>query len=109
MIKILPPKLFYCQNPIFATEKIYLMETKTLFEKAVALSNSLNTKPNNEILLQLYGLYKQATKGDVKVDPPANLFDLVAKAKYEAWAALKGTSIQDAQNEYINLVYKLKG
>jgi acyl-CoA-binding protein len=99
MIKILPPKLFYCQNPIFATDKIYVMESKSLFEKAVADSNSLNTKPSNETLLQLYSLYKQATKGDVNIDPPENPFDFVAKAKYEAWAALKGTSIKDAQNE----------
>ena len=85
------------------------MEAKSLFEKAVAESKSLNSKPSNETLLQLYSLYKQATKGDVDTDPPANPFDFVAKAKYEAWVALKGKSTEDAQQEYINLVEKLKG
>lgn len=86
-----------------------MMEPKSLFEKAVADSNTLHTKPSNETMLQLYSLYKQATKGDVNTGPPESPFDFVAKAKYEAWAALKGTSIKDAQDEYINLVNKLKG
>jgi acyl-CoA-binding protein len=33
----------------------------------------------------------------------------VGKAKYEAWAALKGKSRDEAMREYIELVRKLKG
>lgn len=84
------------------------MEVKTLFEKAVEDSETLKDRPSNDTLLQLYSLYKQATIGDVNVDPPANPFDFVAKAKYEAWTALKGKSTSEAQQEYINLVNKLK-
>jgi diazepam-binding inhibitor (GABA receptor modulating acyl-CoA-binding protein) len=82
---------------------------RELFEKAVAESKTLSEKPSNEILLKLYSLYKQATEGDVNTDPPANPFDFVSKAKYEAWSGLKGKSKEEAMNEYINLVNSLKG
>jgi len=88
--------------------KMNVMEVKSLFEKAVDDSKTLSQRPSNETLLQLYSLYKQATEGDVNTEPPANPFDFVAKAKYEAWSALKGKSIAEAQQEYINLVNKLK-
>ncbi len=84
------------------------MEVKSLFEKAVEESEKLKQRPSNETLLQLYSLYKQSTDGDVSVSPPENPFDFVAKAKYESWTALKGKSKQDAQQEYINLINKLK-
>jgi diazepam-binding inhibitor (GABA receptor modulator, acyl-CoA-binding protein) len=83
------------------------MDQKQLFEQAVADSKELSERPSNETLLQLYSWYKQATEGDVNGDAP-NMFDFVAKAKYEAWAALKGKSTEQAQLEYINLVQKLK-
>jgi diazepam-binding inhibitor (GABA receptor modulator, acyl-CoA-binding protein) len=85
------------------------MELKEQFEKAVAESKQLPTKPDNEVLLQLYSLYKQGTEGDVNVEPPSNMFDFVGKAKYEAWQSLKGKTKDDAMNEYIALVTKLKG
>lgn len=84
------------------------MEIKSLFERAVADSNSMKSKPSNETLLQLYSLYKQATVGDIDIAPPENPFDFMAKAKYEAWLSLKGKTIKEAQNQYINLVNKLK-
>ncbi|HEV7780024.1 MAG TPA: acyl-CoA-binding protein [Chitinophagaceae bacterium] len=84
------------------------MELKELFEQAAADSKNLSEKPSNETLLLLYSLYKQGSLGDVSTDPPANPFDFVAKAKYEAWAALKGKSTSDAMTDYIELVQKLK-
>ena len=95
--------------PKFAIPKQCMMEVQTLFENAVEDSKRLKQKPSNDTLLQLYSLYKQSTVGDVNVDPPPNPFDFVAKAKYEAWVALKGRSMEDAQHEYVNLVEKLKG
>lgn len=85
------------------------MELKEQFEKAVAESKNLPAKPDNETLLKLYSLYKQSTEGDVNVDAPANPFDFVSKAKYEAWNDLKGVPSQTAMMEYIALVNKLKG
>jgi acyl-CoA-binding protein len=83
------------------------MELTQQFEQAVSDSKNLSERPSNETLLQLYSLYKQATEGDVNGDAP-NMFDFVAKAKYEAWSSLQGKSKEDAQREYIELVRKLK-
>lgn len=84
------------------------MDLHQQFEQAVADSKELSEKPSNDTLLQLYSLYKQASEGDVNIDAPTNPFDFVAKAKYEAWDALKGKSKEAAMQEYIDLVSKLK-
>ena len=78
------------------------------FELAVAESKSLKERPDNEALLKLYSLYKQSTEGDITSDPPSNPFDFVNKAKHDAWAELKGKSKQEAMQEYISLIEKLK-
>ncbi|WP_018630937.1 acyl-CoA-binding protein [Niabella aurantiaca] len=85
------------------------MELDQQFEAAVAASKTLAEKPVNEILLQLYALYKQATEGDVHTEVPSNPFDFVAKAKYNAREEQKGKSKEAAMQEYIELVGKLKG
>lgn len=46
------------------------MDIKALFEKAITDSKSLNQKPGNDVLLQLYSLYKQSTEGDVSGEAP---------------------------------------
>lgn len=84
------------------------MDLTALFEQAVADSKSLSDRPSNDTLLQLYSLYKQATEGDINIDPPANPFDFVSKAKYEAWAGLKGKAKESAMQDYVQLVSKLK-
>jgi diazepam-binding inhibitor (GABA receptor modulating acyl-CoA-binding protein) len=85
------------------------MELKEQFETAVAGSKALTEKPANDTLLKLYSLYKQATEGDVNTEPPSNMFDFVARAKYEAWSKLKGKPKEEAMKEYIEIVTKLKG
>lgn len=85
------------------------MELQQLFEQAVANSKLLSEKPDNEILLKLYSLYKQATEGDTAESGPSNPFDFVAKFKHEAWAKLAGTSKESAMQQYIDLVNALKG
>ena len=84
------------------------MEIKEQFEAAVAASKQLSSKPSNDILLQLYSLYKQATIGDVDDDGPSNPFDIVGKAKHDAWAEQKGKSADAAMTEYVALVEGLK-
>ncbi|MCG7858503.1 acyl-CoA-binding protein [Flavihumibacter sp.] len=83
------------------------MDLNQQFEQAVAESKELKERPSNDTLLQLYSLYKQATEGDVNGEAPA-MFDFVAKAKYEAWSALQGKTQDEARQEYINLVQKLR-
>jgi acyl-CoA-binding protein len=85
------------------------MDQKEAFEKAVIDSKSLSSKPDNETLLRLYSLYKQATEGDISTENPPGMFDFVAKAKYDAWLKLKGTSADAARQQYIGLVRDLSG
>ena len=84
------------------------MDLKELFTQAVADSKTLSEKPDNDTLLKLYSLYKQGTEGDVNTDPPANTFDFVNKAKYNAWSELKGLTKESAMQQYIDLVTRLK-
>jgi diazepam-binding inhibitor (GABA receptor modulator, acyl-CoA-binding protein) len=84
------------------------MNLQEQFQNAVAESKTLAEKPSNETLLKLYSLYKQGTEGDVNTEPPTNPFDFVAKAKYEAWSGLKGKIKEEAMQEYITLVDRLK-
>ncbi|NCI46303.1 acyl-CoA-binding protein [Sediminibacterium soli] len=84
------------------------MDLSQQFEQAVAGSKLLSEKPDNETLLKLYSLYKQATEGDNPADAPSNPFDFVAKFKHEAWAKLKGTGRESAMQQYIGLVASLK-
>jgi diazepam-binding inhibitor (GABA receptor modulator, acyl-CoA-binding protein) len=80
---------------------------KAAFDKAVADSKKLPEKPDNQTLLQLYALYKQATEGDVEGKRPG-MMDMVGRAKYDAWAGVKGKGKDEAMNEYVELIESLK-
>jgi acyl-CoA-binding protein len=54
----------------------------------------------------MYGLYKQATDGDNTGTKPG-FSDLVGRAKWDAWAACKGQSGDDAKQTYIDLIDSL--
>ena len=77
------------------------------FDAAAAASKTLRKAPDNDTLLALYSLYKQASVGDVSGERPGAL-DMVNRAKFDAWSARKGTSREDAMRAYIDLVKKLK-
>jgi acyl-CoA-binding protein len=85
-----------------------MSELKTQFEAAVADSKKLPERPSNDVLLQLYALYKQATDGDVEGKRPG-FTDMVGRAKYDAWAAVKGTASDAAMTRYVELIASLKG
>lgn len=84
-----------------------MSDLKTRFEAAVANSKTLSERPDNSTLLKLYALYKQATVGDVEGKRPG-FTDMVGRAKYDAWAAIKGTAGDEAMNQYISLVESLQ-
>jgi carboxylesterase len=77
------------------------------FDAAAAASKTLRKAPDNDTLLALYSLYKQASVGDASGERPGAL-DMVNRAKYDAWMSRKGTSREDAMRAYIELVQKLK-
>ena len=76
------------------------------FEQAQKDVKTLTRRPENEDMLLLYACYKQATVGDVSGSRPG-MFDLVGRAKYDAWAALAGTSQAEAQASYVRKVRDL--
>lgn len=76
------------------------------FDAAVANSRKLATRPDNATLLKIYGLYKQATAGDV-VEKKPGFGDMIGRAKWDAWNALKGTGSDDAKQQYVALIQSL--
>ena len=80
---------------------------QTSFEAAVTDSKTLPEKPDNMTLLKVYALYKQASEGDVDGKRPG-FTDMVGRAKYDAWAAIKGQSQDDAKQAYVDLIESLK-
>ncbi|MFX0173448.1 MAG: acyl-CoA-binding protein [Candidatus Hodarchaeota archaeon] len=80
---------------------------KAEFDKAVKKANKLPNQPP-EVLLKMYGLYKQAIKGDIEGKRPGQM-NIKARYKYDAWASQKGMSKEEAMNSYIDLIKKLEG
>jgi len=83
------------------------MELKDKFKKATVESREFSIRPDNDTLLKIYSLYKQATEGDNNAEQPG-MFDFVAKAKYEAWNKLKGMSEDEAMQQYVDTIEGLK-
>jgi diazepam-binding inhibitor (GABA receptor modulating acyl-CoA-binding protein) len=77
------------------------------FAQAQQDVNGLAVRPDNNTMLKLYALYKQATKGDATGERPGG-FDFVQRAKFDAWNAIKGTSAEDAMQRYIDLGASLR-
>ena len=84
-----------------------MADLKTTFEKAVADSKNLPDRPDNQTLLKLYALYKQATSGDVDGKRPG-FTDMVGRAKWDAWNEVKGKDNAAAMQEYVDLIEGLK-
>ena len=85
-----------------------MSDLKAAFDAAVANSKSLAERPDNQTLLKIYALFKQATEGDVSGKRPG-FTDLVGRAKFDAWAGLQGTSSETAMQSYIDLIAALRG
>ena len=81
-------------------------DLKAKFEAAVANSKKLTVRPDNATLLKIYALYKQASAGDNTEKKPG-FGDMVGRAKWDAWNGFKGTSANDAMQQYIDLIESL--
>ena len=84
-----------------------MADLKKRFEQAVVDSKNLPEKPDNQTLLKIYALYKQASGGDVDGKRPG-FGDMVGRAKWDAWNTLKGKSGDEAMQEYVDLIESLK-
>jgi acyl-CoA-binding protein len=83
------------------------MSLQEQFEQAQADSKNLSERPDSGTLLKLYSLYKQGSSGDAEGKRPG-MTDMIGRAKFDAWAALKGTSTDEAMQQYIDLIEELK-
>jgi acyl-CoA-binding protein len=84
-----------------------MSDLNTLFETAQANSKLLAERPDNQTLLKIYGLFKQATTGDNTEKKPS-FSDIVARAKWDAWTSNKGLSADEARQQYIDLIESLR-
>lgn len=76
------------------------------FRQSVQTALELAERPDNDTLLQMYALYKQASAGDAHGEKPG-FFDFVGTAKYQAWEALRGVDPDEAKRRYVELVQRL--
>jgi acyl-CoA-binding protein len=83
------------------------MSLQEQFAQAQADSKNLPERPDNMTLLKIYALYKQGASGDATGERPG-FTDMIGRAKFDAWAALKGTSQEDAMQQYVDLIEDLK-
>lgn len=84
-----------------------MSDLDTRFITAAAEVQDLPERPDNQMLLKLYALYKQGSEGDVTGGRPG-MMAFVERAKYDAWAELSGTSQAEAKQAYVDLVEELK-
>lgn len=84
------------------------MTLQEQFAQALADSKNLDERPDNMTLLKMYALYKQASNGDADGDRPG-FTDLIGRAKWDAWNALKGITQEHAMQQYVDLIGDLKG
>ena len=85
-----------------------MSELDTKFETGAKEAKQLPSRPDNDTLLKLYALYKQATVSNVAGKRP-DFTNPVDRTKYDAWTNERGTSKEDAMHAYIDLVESLKG
>ena len=83
-----------------------MADLNAAFEDAVAQSKKLSQRPDNATLLSIYALYKQGTAGDNTEKKPS-FSDMVGRAKWDAWSKLKGTELDAAKQQYIDLIQSL--
>ena len=77
------------------------------FKSATERVTKLTKRPPNDIMLQLYALYKQANEGNVTGERPG-FADFEGRAKFDSWNKLQGKSLEDAKHEYVALVEQLE-
>ena len=83
-----------------------MSEADDVFNEAEARVKTLPARPSNQELLELYGLFKQGTEGDVSGKRPGML-DMKGRFKFDAWAARQGMSMEAAKAAYVTLVKDL--
>ncbi|XP_048465109.1 enoyl-CoA delta isomerase 2 [Rhincodon typus] len=85
---------------------VAMIATEAEFEKAKNKLKTLKNDPGNEVKLQIYALFKQATQGPCD-SPKPSMLDFVNKAKWDAWNSLGKTPKEEARQKYVDLIETL--
>lgn len=83
------------------------MSLQDQFNQALIDSKNLPERPDNMTLLKIYALFKQGSTGDASGERPG-MTDFIARAKFDAWAGLTGTTQETAMQDYVDLIASLK-
>lgn len=82
---------------------INLEELEKQFLNAANQIKESNLKLENDVMLKLYGYYKQGIMGDCNIECPA-FWQVKEKAKWEAWEQHRGMKKTHSMKKYIKLV-----
>ena len=83
--------------------QIAMITNSAEFILASNMVKKLKNRPTDTELLELYGLYKQATIGDINIEKPY-FFNFEAVGKWNAWDSYKGLSTYDSEVKYVKKV-----
>lgn len=89
--------------------ELAMSDLKAQFDEAVNYIQNAegDFKPSNDLKLEFYALYKQATEGDIRGKRPG-MMDFVGRAKYDAWEKVQGMSSEEAMQKYIERLEETK-
>ncbi|KAL1451784.1 hypothetical protein WDU94_006130 [Cyamophila willieti] len=86
------------------------MTTEEKFHAAVNVIRNLpksgSYQPSHDLMLRFYSYFKQATEGPCK-QPKPGFWDVVRKAKWDAWKKLGNMSKDDAMKGYVEELRKI--
>ncbi|XP_046613189.1 acyl-CoA-binding domain-containing protein 5 [Neodiprion virginianus] len=86
------------------------MTTEEKFHAAVNVIRNLPKngayQPSNELMLRFYSYYKQATEGPCQ-QPKPGFWEVVRKAKWDAWMRLGNMGRVEAMNNYVDELKKI--
>ncbi|GAB3637387.1 hypothetical protein GCM10027422_29770 [Hymenobacter arcticus] len=94
------------------------MSLQQEFEAAVQQVNNLPADTAPKHMTELYGLYKQATEGDVNMksgEVDATSADQasgpggISQGQWDSWDKYKGTSEEDAKRQYVAKLTEITG
>lgn len=80
-----------------------LFDAAATYVAATTAQEGASPSLSSDTLLELYGLYKQATIGECTIKKPS-IFDFRGRSKYDAWFRLGNLSKAEAQARYVDVL-----
>ena len=76
------------------------------FQKAAENVKKLTIRPSDKVLLELYGLYKQSTIGNINTPQPWAI-QVEQRSKWDAWKSYENMEKNLAMTRYIIIANRL--